>query len=174
MAYPDNIAPQTPSSTYDVVNVSADGSKPIFVYLKGGAYFTVLGSKSRARIDLPLYDRSTTRDSWDASKMGRGPMSVVTQTGLGSNTVVNGDLLAVAGTNLPFADEIATMMQQDDNFAHVPPHQNVQGQTLIRWFDGAMGAGNVVGECDASRYIDSGGAIPQFIGSAPPNYTPQS
>lgn len=191
MAWPANIAPQTPSTIYDPVNVSSVVSPavppPIFVWMRGGAYFTVLGARSRCRIDMPLYDRSTTRDQVNASMLGRGGVSIIKVTSSGTvaspvTTSLNGDLEVLDGsvtaTITAQPDEILTMNQQDDNFAHIPPHQNVVGQSLIRWFDGPLvtnaPSGNCVGECVGSTYITSGPGIPQNIGCAPPNYTTPS
>jgi len=171
MAWPSNIAPQTPSSQYDIVEVSADGLKPICVWMKGtGGYFPVYGAKSRCRIDLPLYNQSTTRDEVWASQLGRGPVSALTNSGTASAVPFNGDILAPSDTT-PLPDEIATMMQESDSFAHIPPHQNIVGQTLVRWYDGAGATGNCVGECDAAKYFTSSGGIPQMIGAAPPKLT---
>lgn len=173
MAWPNNIAPQTPSAQYDPVPVTGT----IYVQLLNNTYITIAGAKSRCRIDLPLYDQSVTRDEVTASKLGRGGMSIVkaaytTLTSSGVQ-VVNGDLVLGSDTasGIPsvsvIPDEVLTMNQQDDNFAHVPPHQNILGQTMVRWYDGVLVAnlptGNMVGEIDAALMADSGTSPPKGV-----------
>lgn len=172
-AYPSNIAPGlTPGLTatpYDVV--ATDSSKPIFVILKGGFYETVLGAASRARVDLPYYDGSTTRDELDAGFVGRGPVSIFN----GSNTpeVVTGDFSTQTSTTdvATFPDSILKTQQESDSFTHTPPHQNVLAKTYVRYYSAANGTGNVVGEFDVTVYRGEGGRIPQYYGSVPPTYT---
>lgn len=168
MAYEPNIAPGTDPTPYDVVDISE--TAPVFVIIKGGFYETVVGAKSRARVDLPYYDGSTTRDEVDAGFIGRGPVSVLTNTGIGTVSPFSGDVAVAGNTTTVLSDEIATMMQQSDSFTHVPPHQNVLAKTFIRYYDGAGATGNVVGEFDVSRYVGEGGRIPQYTGSVPPTY----
>lgn len=177
MPYPPNIAPQTPSDPYDVVGI---GNDPAFVFLKGSVFETIVGAKSRCRIDLPFYDGSTTRDVVDASTLGRGPLSVINiPLGTGQLISLPGDVAYTDNvTALPIADEIATMMMQDDNFTHTPPHQNIFGTTVIRYFDGPVTAnlptGDVVGEFPVDQWRGEGSKIPQIIGATPPIYDPNA
>ena len=166
MAYPSNIAPATAPTPYDVVALSS--AKPIFVVLKGGFYDTVVGALSRARVDLPYYDGSTTRDTIDASFIGRGPVSLFN----GSNTpeVVTGDF-STETSDIPVqADALLEAIEESDDYTHTPPHQNVLAKTYIRYYDGASATGNVVGEFDITVYRGEGGRIPQYYGSVPPTY----
>jgi hypothetical protein len=164
MAYPANLAPGTPSAKY---NITALKSGPRFVQVKNLSYFDVSSALGSCLIDMPNYDESVTRDNVNAGLLGRGPVSVIT-----SNTInpdpFSGDLLLPTGsTPLPFSDEIATMMQQDDNFTHVAPHQNVLGRTLMLWYDDVLCVGNLVGRCWADQYIDEGASPQQFVGGTP-------
>lgn len=170
MSYPTNIAPGLATPTpYDVVPIN---DAILYVSVRAQPYITVQGAKSRARVDLPLYDQSVTRDYVDASTLGRGGVSIVEQTGVASSLPFNGDLLLSDQPVTIEPDEVLTMMQQDDRFTHIAPHQNVLGKTVIRWYDGEAASGNVVGECDDSRYIGCGTQIPQYPGSVPPIFTP--
>lgn len=161
MAWPANIAPETPSSQYDIVNVSAG---IIYVQEIGNTYATVIaGAKSRCRIDLPLYDQSTERDVIDASFLGRGGLSIIAQTGVSASQVINGDILLPDEAITVPPDGIQVMQQESDPFTHTPNHQMILGQTMIRWYDGENATGNIVGEVDAARYISSGGAPPKGV-----------
>jgi len=175
MAWPNNIAPQTPSAQYDIVAVASGAVPPgdIYVQLINNTYITIKGAVSRCRIDLPQYNQDVTRDEVTASMLGRGGMSIVkaqytTLTASGVQ-VVNGDLVlggdTTSGTPTVsvIPDEVLTMNQQDDRFTHTASHQIVVGQTVIRWYSAANATGNVVGEIDAALYADSGGAPPKGV-----------
>lgn len=176
MSYPANLLPTFPSDKYDIEPVG-DGESDLYILQRGLPYLTAKKPKSRCRIDLPYDDGSTTRDRVDASFMGRGGLSIVKVTSAGTvpspiATVVNGDLEVLDGsvtaTITVQPDEILTMMQQDDNFAHVPPHQNVKAITMVRFYDDVGAAGNCVAECPHDVYRGYSGSIPQYIGSVPP------
>ncbi len=178
MAWPANIAPQTPSVQYDGVTLCLAPAVPpdIFVLIHGNTINTIKGARSRCRIDLPLYDQTTTRDEVWASQIGRAPMDIIvdTSSGAGGLTVFtnNGDsFTSVASgdtaTNVLTDDTITTLMKQSDPFTHIPPHQNIVGTTMMRWYDGPLvmnlPTGNMVGEVDAALYIESGSAIQQSL-----------
>lgn len=171
MAYPANIAPNTPGTNYDVQSCG-DGSVDLYIFQKGLPYITAKKPKSRCRIDIPLYDLSTTRDEVWAPEMGRGGVSVLTNTGIGTVTPFSGDVAIAGNSTTIMADEVLTMMQQSDSFTHVPPHQNVLALSYIRWYDGPVTAnqptGNLVAECSVDLYRGQSSSIPQFLGSAPP------
>lgn len=168
MAYPANIAPGTDPTPYDVVGVT---NNPLFVLLDGFTYATVVGALSRARVDLPYYNGSTTRDILDAAFIGRGPVSVLTIGSAPTNPAFNGDL-QTQNDPTPVADEIMKTMQESDPYTHTPPHQNVLAKTVIRYYSGAAGAGDVVGEFVDTAWIGEASKIPQTYGSVPPSYTP--
>lgn len=164
--------PQTPSSKYainDVANV------PIFVELLGNKFLTVVGAASVSQIDLPFYDGGSYRDVVDSSLLGRAAMSVV-QSASSLNPVVNsinGDLfIGDTGTLTPRADQIATMMEQDDNFSHTPPHPELKARSLVQWWDTTGAAGKEVARAWLDTIVGTSSRIPQSNGSAPPLYTP--
>jgi len=168
MPYPDNITPGLATPTpYDVV--ATDSAKVIFVILKGGAYGTVVGAASRAQVDLPYYDGSTTRDEIDAGFVGRGPVSLFQ----GSNTpeVVTGDFSTQTNPIATQPDAILLSIQESDAYTHTPPHQNVLAKTYVRYYSGVNATGNVVGQFDITIYRGECGRIPQYFGSVPPTYT---
>lgn len=177
--YPVNLAPQTPSAKYDIVAVKND---PLFVILRGNVFETVIGALSRCRIDLPYYDGSVIRDQFDVTNIGRSPVmmeAVVTSSGvyLGDLYSNNGDAVIIDNapvTGTSIKDAILTDMEQDDNFTHTPPHQNVMALTEVRYFDGAGGAGNLVGSFRVDRWLGDGSKIPQFLGTPPPIYDPNA
>lgn len=182
MAYPPNRPPATPGVLYDAVDT---GNDPLFVELKGQIYAVVIGAQSRARIDMPYYSGATDRDDVDASLIGRAPMSVIQYKNVGGSSTPlvtgNGDLFVVdanaATTSFtPAPDEVATMMQQDDNFTHTPPHQKILAQSLIRYYDGpvvsTLPTGKVVGEFPVDQWRGECSRIPQNNGATPPVFTP--
>lgn len=171
-----NLSPQTPSAKYNIQTVP---SGLIFIEIKGNAFLTARGALSRWRIDIPQYDSGNYRDAVDSTFVGRAPIVIqkFTDTPDLSFQIVpitgTGDVIAELGTNAlsaPIPDQIATMMQQDDNFSHTPPHNELKTRTLICWSTMADGSGNVVAEVYADRYIGSSLAIPQTNGSVPPAY----
>lgn len=162
MAWPLNIAPQTPSAQYDIVNIQP--LQAIYVQLINNTYATVIiGAKSRCRIDLPLYDQSTERDIIDASFIGRGGVSIISQTGAVSVIPLSADVVLPDEPITVPPDSILTTMQDSDNITHTPNHQLVLGTTIIRWYDGLNATGNLVGEVDAARYVSSGGSPPKGV-----------
>jgi hypothetical protein len=180
MSYPANLVPGAPSSTYELKPL--DG-KVRYVFLRGSAFLTVQGALSRCRIDVPYYDGSVTRDAVDASTLGRGGVSIITADYAGTLSsagvqVINGDVLVGSdmGTGVPAVgvepDEILTMMQQDDNFSHTAPHQNVLAMSYIQYYDAAAAGGNLILEVPVPLFRGESTQIPQFLGSSPPVYTP--
>lgn len=183
MSYPANLAPQTPSAKYDI-EACGDGlgTKPLYALMKSGLYLTITGAKSMCRIDLPEYDKSVTRDTFDASSVGTGP-SVIEKI-QDSGTPLSFQIAQITGpigvlvegpttvTGTPLYDAAGTLIQQDDNFTHTAAHQNVIGNTMIRWYDTAGAAGNKVAECAALVYRCMSDKIPQYSGSVPPTYIP--
>ena len=144
MSYPANIAPQTPSSKY-AVEACGDGTYDLYIFQKGLPYITAKKPQSMCRIDMSLYDQSTTRDEVWAPELGRGPLSIVeADTGAGGPTTVNGDLVVTTLTSIA-PDEVATMMQQSDSFTHVAPHQNVLADTYVQFWSGPVVTGQPTG-----------------------------
>lgn len=179
MSYPTNIVPGISGANlpaYDALSIM----QPVtYVRLRGNVYQAAIGAKSRAKVDVPFYDTSTTRDVIDAGFMGRGPMSVMHgNTSSGAVTVVNGDIYDTnsAAPAVPTADEVATMMQQSDPFTHIAPHQNVLAQTEIRYYDGPvvsnLPTGNLLASFPYTQWVGDGSTIPQIDGSAYPTINP--
>lgn len=183
MAYPPNLVAGAPSDPYDAVSV---GNDPLFVLLKGQTYEVVLGAHSRARVDIPFYNTSTIRDTVDSSLLGRAPVDIMivknpSGSYSGSYLTNNGDAIFIQATadtvtGVPLPDQIATMIQQDDNFAHVPPHQLVLAQTVIRYYTGPLvndlPTEDVCGEFPIDQWKGEGSSIPQNFGAVPPTYVP--
>lgn len=179
MAYPDNLVPGTPSALYGAVAILQTVT---YIRLRGSVYQTAIGAKSRAYIDVPFYDTSTTRDAVDASKLGRSPQNIVqvidASAIVPALTSIGGDLAVASAspetTNLQ--DQISTMMEQDDNFTHTPPHQNVVAQTEVRYYDGpvvdSLPTGNLLASFPYIQWVGDGSTIPQIDGSAYPTINP--
>lgn len=172
-------SPQTPSVLYGTVKIASGVTQ--FVELKGNKYLVVTGALSRSYIDIPYYDGGNYRDNVDAASTGRSPVSIVKLSGslLTPPTLpFNGDLLVQSADETPVIetvapDEIATMMQQDDNFTHTPPHPELHARTKVQWWNNAVPAsGEEVAWAWLDRIEMSGNRIPQSNGSVPPTYTP--
>lgn len=173
--------PQTPSAQYDILPYSGS---PVYVELKGNLFLTIKAPKSFCRIDYPLYDGGNYRDTIDSSFIGRAPQGIskIADPGITAvdiPTAGQGDILieVTAATIIgPVPDQIATMMEEDDNFSHTPPHPELKARTMMMWFDGPIvtsaPSGSICARCWVDRYIGEGTSIPQTNGAVPPAYTP--
>lgn len=191
MAWPTNIAAQTPSKFYNCVNIT---QKITYVILRGQKYQgaipvptpPALVAMSRADVDLPYYDGSVTRDVIDAGTTGRGAMSVMTGTGSPGSDIStpNGDVIFVGGPTAltPAPDQIATMQQQSDVFTHTASHQIILARTERQYYDGPLTgsapnqvpSGNLLASYPITQWEGDGSTIPQLVGNPMVTFDPST
>jgi hypothetical protein len=126
--------------------ISTDGVS-IFVQCKGYVYFEVTGAKSITISESAnkhvVYDLSTYRDVLNAGELGRA-----WEVG--------------AGFVVPFSSP-GPPETTDDRPNHVAPREWMKPDTVIIWWDGALGTGNAIGQCRYSQFISYSNVRPNLM-----------
>lgn len=123
---------------------------PLIVLLRGQQTLTITGALSETAVDETIYDGTTYRD--DPTQLLNVPAP-----GVEANfTAGDAQRGTYTGSNSFVAAGVA------DPVAHVAPRFHAKKRTMMKWWDGAAGTGNVVGKCWADQFIGYGDSA-QFI-----------
>jgi hypothetical protein len=123
---------------------------PLTILLRGQQTLTVTDAVSETSVDIDFYDGTTYRDD---------PVALlnVPAPGVAANFTA-GD--ASRHTYTGSASFVAAGVA--DPVAHVAPRFHQKKRSMMLWWDGAAGTGNVVGKCWADQFIGYGDSA-QFI-----------
>ena len=148
------------SSTYYPLPITAR-----YATLKDeSAVISIEGALSFSLIDESAFRQFNYWDEVPASFVG-GPADVA---GSSATTLQVFDDVAHASShdeviNTSVAVQLSTnaaIIQQSDSFTHVAPHPEVFKRTMMVFWSGATGAGNVVAYLDFSKFDQFSSAIP--------------
>ncbi len=122
---------------------------PVYAPIIGEKYLTISGALSTTYVDLLVYDGEYYRNELDAAYIGGANLG---------DTPTSGSI--ILGYNPAFE-------AKDDRYNHTEPHPLQKTVTVVRFWDGAGGTGNRVGEIPWPIYQGWSGGIPQYVGEAP-------
>jgi len=141
----------------------------IFVQCKGYVYFEVTGAKSITMSETAnkhvVYDLSTYRDVLNAGELGRAWAEIAAEE------VTPGTPFAgtIADNGLTWNDQSALSgsflapENLDDRIAKTPPHEWAKPDTVIVWWDGALGTGNAIAQCRYAQFISYSNTRPLLM-----------
>jgi hypothetical protein len=119
----------------------------------------MVGIQSATQEDLIVYDTEYYRDELDAAFLGTARSLIVHETGGVSPVDVvisNGSTTNVVGssnTTLSYAAVNDPQVEQSDSFTHTPPHPLAKTRSIIHFWSGATGTGNIVASCWFDQFI---------------------
>ncbi len=122
---------------------------PLYAPIIGEKYLTVFGASSITYVDETVYDGEVYRDELDAAYVGGSNLSTSPTSGS-----------FIMGYNYAF-------QSKDDRFTHTVPRYMQKTVTLVKFWDGASGTGNQVGEIPWPIYQGWSGGVPQYVGESP-------
>lgn len=123
---------------------------PLTILLRGQQTLTVTDAVSETSVDIDFYDGTTYRDD---------PVQLlnVPAPGVSANFTAGETLrYTYVGSNATVPAGVA------DPVSHTAPRFHEKKRSMMLWWDGAGGTGNVVGKCWADQFIGYGDSA-QFI-----------